>query len=105
MTFRYKPKPEGDVTKLPKWAQRRLNAAENTAEANRAYWEKQVAEATVGKGPYTFIMDGVWASDHHNEIRVRLLEDDTIEVMSSYGGGLIIYPQVTNVIRIGVEKR
>lgn len=98
------PKPVGDVTKLPKWAQRRLNAAENTAEANRSYWEKQVDEATRGRGPYTFIMETPTNERMPREIRCRMV-GDSIEIMSSYGGALRINPQVTNVIHVSVEER
>jgi hypothetical protein len=94
-----------DTSKLPKWARDRLDYAERIAKVNADYWEKRVAEATAGKGPYTFQMEGMWANNHHNEISVRLVENDCIEIHSSYGGGLIVYPQVTNVIRVGVEKR
>lgn len=93
-----------DTSKLPKWVQDRLHYAEATATTSATYWEQRVAEATSGKGPYTFIM----APDERGlmpcEIRVRLVGDE-IEVMSQYGGALIIHPQVTNVIRVGVERR
>ena len=90
---------ERDTSKLPKWARDRLDYAERVSNVNTEYWEKMVAEATRGKGPYTFIMNEDERQRMPREIRVRMINDE-IEVMSSYGGALYIKPQVPTSSRL-----
>lgn len=95
----------GDVNKLPRWAQNRIEKL----EADVAYWEGRVVEAETGE-TNTFLGDWPVNKGLPNDSRIVFnlpggqvdvqIKDDHLRVMARGGGSLEIQPHVSNVIHI-----
>lgn len=101
-----------DTSKLPKWAQQRIEKLEGDV----AYWRRKVTEAVSGDTD-TFIDEFpelvglprgsriVFCLPDLSQIETRV-QDKSLYVAARGGGGpLEIQPEVSNVVRIKVGRR
>lgn len=102
--------PEHDVSKLPRWAQQRIEQAEATAK----WWHDKVAKVEAGDAAIWLrhgMQEDIPLAGANEVIRFALGEQDAIDVSfdphgpglriaRAWGGGISVRPHVTNVILV-----